>query len=163
MGDGGVMKRWPRHGQGMVEMFTKGISLFAMARKTRKRKYKVHARRIRSLLQSWEKSGNPNVVHYLLLLDAEWAALRGEKEDAIRFYKDAVTVSARRGFLQGAALANERFASFLLSDCNDKEEADYRIEQAVRFYSDWGANRKVVRLQQERSGDCLSTMPHSRL
>jgi hypothetical protein len=41
-------------------------------------------------------------------------------------------------------LANERYADFLLHHMSEnKEEAEYRLEEAIRFYSEWGAARKV--------------------
>lgn len=62
-------------------------------------------------------------------------------------YQKAVALAARGGFLQDAGLANERYADFLWRDVSDKDEAAHRIEEAIRFYGDWGAARQVDRLR----------------
>ncbi len=137
----------------MGDTFTRGVCLFAMARKTKRRKFARRAKEIRSLIKSWVKQGNPNVQHYLALLDAEMAALKGKIQSAERHFQDAVITAARGGFVHDAALASERYGEFLLNDkpqpCElDKQEALYRFSEAIKYYSDWGAVSKVASLQK---------------
>jgi hypothetical protein len=99
------------------------------------------------LLQGWLDKGNPNVKHYVTLLDTEWAALNGQRHVASKLYETSVTLAARGGFLQDAGLANERYADFLLRDVPDEDEAAHRMEEAIRFYGNWRAARKVDRLR----------------
>jgi hypothetical protein len=137
----------------MVDTFTRGVCLFAMARKTKRRKATRRAKEIRSLIKSWVNQGNPNVQHYLALLDAEMAALNGKIQSAESHFQDAVISAARGGFVHDAALASERYGEFLLNDkpqpCElDKQEALYRFGEAIKYYSDWGAVSKVASLQK---------------
>jgi hypothetical protein len=60
-----------------------------------------------------------------------------------------LSMAARGGFTQDAALANERCGEFILSVLSDKDEGRYYLEQAIKFYSDWGATKKVEMLQDE--------------
>jgi hypothetical protein len=130
---------------GMAETFSRGITLYAMARKTNKRKFKKHAIQVKKTIQSWVDAGNPNVKQHLCLLNAEQAALDGKNDLARALYGKAVILAARGGFLHDAALASERFADFVLG--YDRDEATYRLEESIRFYSEWGATSKVEMLR----------------
>ena len=135
----------------MTALFYGGISCFEMARKTKERKYKKHAKKIHSTIKSWVRKGNPNVMHYDRLFDAEKAALGGKSKEAEKHYQSAVTIAARGGFVHDAALANERYGEFLLRDMSDQQEAAFRFEQAIKFYSEWGALKKVELLREQYS------------
>jgi phosphatidylinositol kinase/protein kinase (PI-3 family) len=52
----------------MSDFFHQGISLFAMSRKTKKRKYIKRANKINATIKSWAKKGNPNVNHFIMFL-----------------------------------------------------------------------------------------------
>ena len=67
-------------------------------------------------------------------------------------------LSARSGLLLEAGLASERLAALYL-EFGEKEEtqyedAQYRLEDACRYYSDLGAHRKV-RILEETYSDML--------
>jgi tetratricopeptide (TPR) repeat protein len=132
-------------------LFCGGISSFEIARKTRKQKFKKHAKKIHATIKSWVKNGNPNVIHYDRLLDAERAALDGKSNAALKHYQSAVSLAARGGFVHDAALANERYAEYLLHDMSDRQEAIFYFEEAIRFYSEWGALKKVDLLRDKYS------------
>ena len=150
----------------MMETFHRGVALYAMARKNnysttkKKRIYTKNAKRILKTFDQWIKRGNPNVQHYHCLLAAEHAALEGRHEKAEVLYKDAIILAARPGHIHDAALFNERFADYLLvrkaSIGNDsvrfKEEAQYRLGEAIRYYNEWGATVKVQMLERFLSG-----------
>ena len=131
------------------EAFMRGLALFAMARRTRKRKYRRPAERILNMIDGWVKAGNPNVQQYSCLLKAEQAAARRKFEEAESLYNESIVISARTGQLHTAGLANERFADYLLAVKKDQEEARYRFEQAIRFYSEWGAEAVVERVREK--------------
>mmetsp|Transcript_30744 Transcript_30744/g.73787 ORF Transcript_30744/g.73787 Transcript_30744/m.73787 type:complete len:128 (-) Transcript_30744:256-639(-) len=114
-----------------------------MARKTKKSKYSKPAHRLRRKIAGWVKNGFPNVNHYDAFLQAEHAALRGRKKEAKHQYEEAIKMAARTGHLHHAALFNERFADFVQGDLGDEEEASYRLKEAIRWYGEWGARRKV--------------------
>lgn len=42
----------------------------------------------------------------------------------------------------------ERLCDFYLHVMSDKEEATFRLREAVRYYSDWGASAKVTQLEE---------------
>ena len=80
----------------------------------RQRSRKINRKSIERLHQ-WTKQGEPNVYHmYLILLLAEEAALnKGKLVDVKNAYDQAITSAFRSGFLQNAALAEERCAFVL--------------------------------------------------
>jgi len=124
------------------ERFDRGICLYAMARKTGKRKYKKEAKAVRSRLHEWVSKGAVNLIHHLDILNAEDAALGNDRKKANTLYNTAVVNSVRGGFLADAGLANERYADFLLL-CGEEDEAKHRLQQALQYYSEWGAKKKV--------------------
>jgi hypothetical protein len=116
-----------------------------MARKTKRSKFARRAKEIRSLIKSWLNQGDPDVRHYLALLDAEMAALKGKIQSAENFFQDAVIAAACGGFIHDAALASERYGEFLL---NDKPQP-CELDKQEALYSDWGAVSKVASLQEK--------------
>jgi predicted ATPase len=136
------------HSLCMLETFHRGVALYAMARRTKKRKYKIPAQRIRKTVGKWVESGNPNVKHYYSLLSAEDAAMKGRRRAAETHYKEAIRSAARTGHLHHAGLFNERYADFLRHDRKDVDEAKYRIGEAIRWYREWGAVPKVEMLMK---------------
>ncbi|CAJ1927504.1 unnamed protein product [Cylindrotheca closterium] len=132
----------------MIETFHRAISLQLAARRTKKRKYKQHATKIRKQIHKWKKEGVVNVVYYCIFLDAEHAALEGKYEEAESHYKKAIQFVARSGYLHHAGLFNELYSDFLLRERNDKKEARYHLQEAIRYYNDWGALGVVERLRK---------------
>jgi hypothetical protein len=126
-----------------MDNLCRGVSLFSMARKTHKKKYKREALKVLSAVKEHVKKRVLNVYHHEALLEAECAAMDGESELARHHYGRATVLAGRRGFLQDSALANERFAEYLLNDLCDTEEATYRFQQATRLYHEWGATAKA--------------------
>lgn len=120
-----------------------------MARKTKKRKYKTRAVKIRRTIKQWIKDGNPNVEHYDFLMDAEHFSLKSNEYDmAHDFYQRAIGSACRLGHLHHSALCNERYADFLLNSRSDKTAALYRLSESIRFYEEWGAVGKVNELKR---------------
>lgn len=98
----------------MVDSYLKGISCFAAARQTGKRKYAKLAKIYRSKIKKWLDLGNPNVKHYDTFLDAEALALKGKRFSAIKHYEVTILQAARSGYQQDAALASERLGEYPL-------------------------------------------------
>ncbi|KAL3941298.1 MAG: hypothetical protein SGBAC_004321 [Bacillariaceae sp.] len=132
---------------GVFESFLRGVALFAMARKTRKTKYRKSATKILTLMTKLMKQGNPNAQPYYTLLSAEQAALIKDTKQAKKLYQETIVYAARTGQLNHAALSNERYSDFLLNELHDSQEAQYRMDEAIRYYKDWGAYAKVDRLK----------------
>jgi len=153
----------------MVFSFHRALSLYAMARKDKKKKskYIAEAKRLRKVLVFSLKKGNPNVSHYVSLLNAEHAALKEKKnkeKTVDTLYKDAILSSTRGGYVHDAALAHVRFADFLLSEVGDTQEAGYHIQKAIKCYNNWDAMAIVEYLHNQHeeilagsSANCMLT------
>jgi hypothetical protein len=132
-----------------MDNLCRGVSLFEMARKTTKKKYKQEAMKVLASVKDHVKKGALNVYHHEALLEGELAAMNGNSEVARHHYGRATVLAGRRGFLQDSALANERFGLYLLKDLSDTEEASYRLEQAAKLYNEWGARAKANLITEE--------------
>jgi predicted ATPase len=145
-----IKKDFPGSPASMVDPLVRGLSCFVMARKSGKKAYLKEAKRLRLFVKDWVKQGNPNVVHYDALLDAEWDAVRQKKSsNVLAKYERAVSVATRGYFLHDAALFNECWALYALWTLNDKNEATYRLQQAVQLYKDWGAWARVQKMETD--------------
>lgn len=153
----------PGNPLGYHDAFLRGISLFEMARRTRKGKFVRRAVKLQKLIRSWVNKGNPNVQHYAILLDAEMAAMKKKPDEAKKRYEQAINVATRSGFLNDSALANERYGEYLLNDLNDQEGAIFHLTSAKAGYSEWKAYGKVRMLdkkygqlfQNDSEGACI--------
>ena len=154
VGPDAAQKAFPGSPIVYVDVFMKGLSLYAAANRTSNRKlrkqYKKLGNHYRSKLKLWIENGNPNVQHFESLLDAENDALKGKVMAAKKNYQVAVLLSARSGVTHVAALACERFGEFYLM-LGDTEDASYRLQQAITYYREFGANSKVSQLQTKYS------------
>jgi hypothetical protein len=133
----------------MWDTYLKGVCCFAAAQETRQRKYAKMGQIFRSKIKSWLNKGNPNVSHYKSLLEAEWAAFKGNRFGAIRHYELAILWAARNGYLHDAGLATERFGTFYWTVLGDREHAAYQIGQSIKYWGEWGAVAKVRHLQEK--------------
>jgi len=132
-----------------MEAFHRGIALYAMAKRTKARKYRTRANRLQKRISKWAKEGNPNVKYYDLMLRAEQASLNRRYEVADGLYKEAIIHAARTGHLHHAALFHERYAEYRLKDHGDVDDGKYHLAEAVRYYSEWGAVGKAEVLRKE--------------
>jgi hypothetical protein len=145
----------------MWDTFTKGVSCFAAAQETGKRKYFKMGQIFRAKINKWLDMGNPNVKQYGLLLDAECLAFQGKKYDAMKQYEAAILLSARGGYQQDAALATERFGEFYLRIMGEREDAAYQIGQSIKYWGEWGAVAKVRHLQHKYVDLLMDHLPNS--
>lgn len=146
LGHNYLEKKHPGSPNNMVDMYLKGVSCFAAARQTRKKKYAKLARICRSKIKKWLDMGSPNVKHYDTFLDAEAHALKGKRFSAIKHYEVTILQAARNGYQQDAALASERLGEYQLSVMNDHEEAAFRLREAEKYWRSWGALAKAEHL-----------------
>ena len=96
----------------------------------------------------WIEKGNPNVLHWKKLLDAEAAVYNMKYKMAEENYYDSIKIASRGGFIHDAALACERYGDLLLKKLKDKESARYQLQKARRLYLEWGANVKARQLER---------------
>mmetsp|Transcript_35441 Transcript_35441/g.57807 ORF Transcript_35441/g.57807 Transcript_35441/m.57807 type:complete len:108 (+) Transcript_35441:876-1199(+) len=101
------------------------------------------------LMCTWLKKGNVNVVHPMHLLNAECAALKGNKTDAKEMFKAAAAVAARNGFLQDKALAHE-LAGMYFEAQGDEYWAKFNMDRAHQSYLDWQASAKAEGIAERR-------------
>ncbi|KAL3915820.1 MAG: hypothetical protein SGILL_005466, partial [Bacillariaceae sp.] len=132
---------------GRIDTFHRGIVWYAMARRTGKRKYQSEANKIRAKIASWVKAGDPNVVTYNLFLNAEHAALLKKFDKADKYYKQAIVGAGRTGAIHHAALFNERYAEYRFTVHSDAEGRKHCTEEAIRYYTEWGAIGKAMTLE----------------
>lgn len=134
-----------------IAYFHIGLSYFAMAKAKKKRVYKKRGIQCLSKMKRWAKLGNPNVIHYKHLLQAELSALNGKHAVACKEFETGIKRAARLGFVNDQALANEHYGEFLLGSTGDHNEAAYRLSLAIELYREWGALRKVELLVQKHA------------
>lgn len=141
----------------MLFTFSCCLALFAQAslcQETKEARRLVKVAKTRhAIIKDWVKKGNPNVVHYDAILDAELSAHQGKIDQAEKDYRRAITLSARGGFLREAGLASERYARLLryLHSPPQRKDALFHLDRAIDFYSSWESPKKVSMLKQLRS------------
>jgi len=131
----------------MPETFHRAVALYAAALLTKKRKYIGHARKLKKTIYKWAKAGNPNVQYYHMFLTAEQLALDKKYDLAEQKYEEAIETVMSVGHLHHIALLNERYADFLIKERSLEEKSRDRLKQAIHYYKEWGAIRKVKALE----------------
>ena len=125
-----------------LEPFYRGISLYAMWRKTGEKKYKKAAREVRKQYQIWVKKGCVNLVGLLQLFDAEEQAMAKKQSTACKKFIEAIRILLASGFYSNAGVACERYSTYL-AEIGDAAESRNQLEQARAHYDRWGAKKKV--------------------
>ena len=136
-----------------VTYFVLGLSALGMRRvpginRHYQRKSQRYSRKYTQRLKQWVTQSEPNVYHMYLILLAEEAALSKEKIDFVKSaYDKAIRSALRSGFLQNAALAEERCALFFF-DVGDTDNAEYYLRQSYCHYDEWGSAAKLQQLNE---------------
>lgn len=139
----------PAYFFGMLDTFFRGIALYALAQRTKKRKHIEPADEIQSTIEKWAKDGNPNTQHYHLFLCAEQAVYKQKAAEAISLFRKAIVLATRTGHLHHAALFNDRCAAYLrrqvdaLKSSQSRDDIEFRSNETIRLYTAWGATAKV--------------------
>jgi histidine kinase len=97
-------------------------------------------------LKKWAQSCRENFEHKYLLVCAQMAGLKNEKEKAISLYDQAIRSARESGYVQNEAIANELAAKYYLAQGLDKIAAAY-LADALDGYMKWGARQKAKELQ----------------
>ncbi|CAB9528384.1 Transcriptional regulator [Seminavis robusta] len=132
----------------VMDMCVCALSCYIMAQRTGKSKYTREAKSIHKTFKGWAKQGNPNIMHWTLLLDAESAALSGKKKKkvVIEKYESAISLAKEGGYLHDAAIGSERLGEFMLEVLSEEQEAAVVLKQSLRLWQDWGARGKADRM-----------------
>ena len=126
-------------------MYLRGVAAAVSAHPLRAR-FEL-ARSLRRV-RIWAQDGI-DFVHMVRGLEAEREWLRGRSSAALQLYGDAAQRAEQREYVHHAALLHERRAALLERLHRDTESAA-ALERAEALYDAWGANTKVVQLQQLR-------------
>lgn len=125
-----------------------GLADVAQARQAKRRRA-CYAKKYSKLLLRWANVGEPrNFIGKHYLLEAELAALAGNKARSYNFYIVAISACREGHFLLHTAIATERVAKSLL-EWNETERAIPFFRDAVSLYQEWGAYGKVRHLESE--------------
>ncbi|WNG23902.1 AAA family ATPase [Cystobacter fuscus] len=95
-----------------------------------------------AVLQEWAETGPANFGHAHALISAELARLRGNTEEAMRRYEEAISRARQNGFTQCEALAYEVASEFYRTR-GVETVADTYLREARRAWLQWGAHGKV--------------------
>ena len=127
---------------------TLGIMGYGATRKTKRKTFLATAKKCHAHVREVVKKGNPNMVNFESLLNAEFAALKGRKEVAKKFYEESILQAARLGCINFQAVANERYADYM-AEIGDYNEAEYRWKLAKELFAEWGAVVKVEQIEEK--------------
>ena len=142
---------------GVILCFYHGLTLAACAGSAGPAERRAHLERLDALqaqMALWAKGCPANFRHQSLLLEAERARLDEHPNQAMTLFEAAIEAAGTNGFLQDEALANERFAAFLLGRAQERIAA-LVLAEAHRLYASWGAWAKTADLE-ERNGPLLA-------
>jgi predicted ATPase/class 3 adenylate cyclase len=114
-------------------------------------------RRLRRNMGKWATHCPENFRQHQVLMDAEWAGLRGDVGAAARLYVEAIALAREGGFARYEALANERAARFFAAQ-GLEQVAALHLTEARHQYARWGATEKL-RFLEERHRLLLSPEP----
>jgi len=96
-------------------------------------------------MRSWAKHAPENYLHKAELMRAEYARVKGKKEEANTLYDSSMSHAAEQKYLNEEALANEMAARHYESSGN-QNLSHYYLRRAVQLYREWEAEEKVRHL-----------------
>uniref|UniRef100_A0A7S2YKX8 Anaphase-promoting complex subunit 5 n=1 Tax=Entomoneis paludosa TaxID=265537 RepID=A0A7S2YKX8_9STRA len=126
------------------------LSLLAQARRGKTGRLVIVRKDIQKL-RRYAMHAPDNFQGKLLLLQAEYAAVRGKHLLALSKYRLAIIDFRHAGLLMNEALANELLGKYHLerSSSSSEELAITHLKEALRLYRNWGATAKVDHLKHE--------------
>lgn len=95
-------------------------------------------------LQDWSKTCPSMFLHKYLLLKAEMEKGSSNTILTLDIYEDAIKAALVEGFIQEAAIINERCGDFL--QLHSKQRSLIYLRESSRLYTIWGAQKKVSHL-----------------
>lgn len=128
--------------------FFAGLVAFALAKKTKERKWKRRAARFHREIKRWHQAGNINCHHMVALFEAEKAVVCSAKQEKVKKkYDEAIAIASRYGLRQDCALANELAGEYFLI-VHDSYWGQHYLSQSLKKYEEWGAHAKVTQLRK---------------
>ncbi len=98
--------------------------------------------------ETWASHAPVNFQHKALLIAAELARVRGDKDAAMDLYARAIDAAADAGFTHCEALGNELYARFWLEQ-QQRQLAGNFIREAYFHYQRWGATAKCRQIEAQ--------------
>mmetsp|Transcript_31944 Transcript_31944/g.48509 ORF Transcript_31944/g.48509 Transcript_31944/m.48509 type:complete len:252 (-) Transcript_31944:320-1075(-) len=147
-----VAKVLPGQPHLVIHAFYDALAACALVRESSasSRKHKEIIKASMKRMKSWAASSPSNCKHRVLLLKAEYDALRGKKSSACKAYDASIGAAHESGIVQEEALAHERAALFFIK-LGDEAKASHYLATAHQLYLDWGADAKSSQLQTQYS------------
>jgi tetratricopeptide (TPR) repeat protein len=147
-----------RHSFGAVDVCSavlfETLTNLALERTSRKRgRMNLIKQRMRKM-KYWARHSPYNFLGIQFLLEAELSALKGDKDAAFSKYVCAISMSKEVGALQRVALSNERLGKHLLG-LGQRADARRYLDDALKYYEEYGAVAKVDHLRREILDSCL--------
>lgn len=152
-----LLDRLLSHYTNLPVLYHQAFCLYASAQvcsnRMRRHKLKSLAIKRHKILNGWARQGCCNAIHYVAILDAEQTILNQGKAAKLveDLYQKAIVLTVRGGFVQDAAIANERLAGFFAKQ-GDQAEAARRYEQSILYYEEWGFKSKAEQLRRKTNG-----------
>jgi predicted ATPase len=132
-----------------IQLFYDALTALALGRGSKKRN--VHlgtARKALVCLKAVADQSPKNTMHKVYLLEAEFAALNGSLDRALKLYNLSIVVADEEGFKHESAIACE-LAHATLKEIGQADKALPFLERAVELYTEWGAQAKVKHLRRK--------------
>ena len=105
-------------------------------------------------MKKWAGFSHTNTMHKFYLVAAEIEQHKGNMVLAAEYYDLAADLAVENMYIQEAALSNERAVIFY-TKMGRKKIARLYLEDAIKYYKEWGAETKIKYLEEKYS-DCLS-------
>ncbi|MES0488967.1 MAG: adenylate/guanylate cyclase domain-containing protein [Leptospirales bacterium] len=90
-------------------------------------------------LQKLADFAGENLLHFTLLMDAEFARYQGKNSIAEELYKDAIKAAEKNNYIHIEAMICERLADFYKNNKSDKKSIEYQ-SIAKSKYETWGSD-----------------------
>jgi predicted ATPase len=126
-----------------------GLAVLALARDGRNVRANLRrARKIIVIVDRLATLSPANCLDKVFLLEAEYASVVGQNDLAHKKYTCAVALAKESKFLQSSALGYELWARHL-HRVGEASQSRAHFDEALHWYREFGALRKVERLEQD--------------
>jgi predicted ATPase/signal transduction histidine kinase/CheY-like chemotaxis protein/tRNA A-37 threonylcarbamoyl transferase component Bud32 len=125
-------------------------ALYPKASPVDRRKFYARLKKERRAMQRWAAHCPENFRHLDLLMQAELKRLEADVLQASNLYERAIEAATTSGYLSHEALINELTGRFNLEQ-NRLKVAGFYLSEARYLYARWGANGKVIYLEENFS------------
>lgn len=124
------------------------IALLSAAPSDKTSVYKRAVQKNQKAMKKWADNCPANFLHKYLLVEAERARIRGDRQQAMDLYDKAIESARENGFTQNEGLASELAGRFYRAEGKTKIALAYLLE-ARKSYLAWGATGKARQFEQQ--------------